>query len=247
VGYSTSPVLKICHESSIYRRKRGSGPTSVVVELIDQGTENNQRRDGKDHVRDDRMLALESSVPTGVGFCVRRVLHTFRTSHGVRLAWPCEVWVAHSPCFSSVPIPNASEDRGRSLRVQSTRLGKSGSRGSSSRCNDGGLRDRATASPRARSCSTRRPHPWSSSAGARGLASSGAAPQRVSWRPCPPSADLQVEPTLRTPQVLRHQLSVLARQHQRPKLRPADRALIAALARLLPHRRQHGLVVTPAT
>jgi putative transposase len=47
--------------------------------------------------------------------------------------------------------------------------------------------------------------------------------------------------------VLRHQLSVLARQQQRPKLRPADRALIAALARLLPHRRRHGLVVTPAT
>jgi putative transposase len=47
--------------------------------------------------------------------------------------------------------------------------------------------------------------------------------------------------------LLRHQLSVLARQEQRPKLRPADRALIAALARLLPHRRRHGLVVTPAT
>ncbi len=47
--------------------------------------------------------------------------------------------------------------------------------------------------------------------------------------------------------LLRHQLSVLARQHQRAKLRPADRALIAALARLLPHRRRHGLVVTPAT
>jgi putative transposase len=47
--------------------------------------------------------------------------------------------------------------------------------------------------------------------------------------------------------VLRHQLSVLARQHQRPKLRPADRAFIAALARLLPHRRRRGLVVTPAT
>src|SRR6266545_4742514 len=47
--------------------------------------------------------------------------------------------------------------------------------------------------------------------------------------------------------VLRHQLSVLARQHQRPKLRPADRAFIAALARLLPHRRRHGFVVTPAT
>jgi len=47
--------------------------------------------------------------------------------------------------------------------------------------------------------------------------------------------------------LLRHQLSVLARQQQRPKLRPADRALIAALARLLPHPRRHGLVVTPAT
>jgi putative transposase len=46
---------------------------------------------------------------------------------------------------------------------------------------------------------------------------------------------------------LRHQLSVLARQHQRPRLRPADRALIAALARHLPHRRRHGLLVTPAT
>ena len=47
--------------------------------------------------------------------------------------------------------------------------------------------------------------------------------------------------------LLRHQLSVLARQQQRPKLRPADRAFIAALARLLPHRRRQGLVVTPAT
>jgi putative transposase len=47
--------------------------------------------------------------------------------------------------------------------------------------------------------------------------------------------------------LLRHQLSVLTRQHQRPRLRPADRAFIAALARLLPHRRRHGLVVTPAT
>src|SRR6266542_3652015 len=46
--------------------------------------------------------------------------------------------------------------------------------------------------------------------------------------------------------VLRHQLSVLARQHERPKLRPADRAFIAALAGLLPHRRQ-GFVVTPVT
>ena len=47
--------------------------------------------------------------------------------------------------------------------------------------------------------------------------------------------------------LLRHQLSVLARQQQRPRLRPADRAFIAALARLLPHRRRHGLLVTSAT
>jgi hypothetical protein len=47
--------------------------------------------------------------------------------------------------------------------------------------------------------------------------------------------------------VLRHRLAVLTRRHARPKLRPADRAFIAALARLLPERRQHGFVITPAT
>jgi putative transposase len=47
--------------------------------------------------------------------------------------------------------------------------------------------------------------------------------------------------------VLRHQLVVLGRQEHRPSLRPADRALLAALARLLPPRRRHGLVVTPQT
>src|SRR5213080_3892426 len=47
--------------------------------------------------------------------------------------------------------------------------------------------------------------------------------------------------------VLRHQLAVLRRRPERPKLRPADRAFIAALARLLPCRRRHGLVVTPQT
>jgi transposase len=47
--------------------------------------------------------------------------------------------------------------------------------------------------------------------------------------------------------LLRQQLSVLARQQQRPRLRPADRAFIAALARLLPRRRRYGLVVTPKT
>src|SRR5207244_5047831 len=47
--------------------------------------------------------------------------------------------------------------------------------------------------------------------------------------------------------VLRHQLVVLGRQERRPLLRPADRALLAALARLLPPRRRHGRAVTPET
>jgi hypothetical protein len=46
--------------------------------------------------------------------------------------------------------------------------------------------------------------------------------------------------------VLRHQLVVLGRQTGRPSLRPEDRAFLAALARVLPRRRQ-GLVVTPQT
>ena len=47
--------------------------------------------------------------------------------------------------------------------------------------------------------------------------------------------------------VLRHQLVVLGRQAGRPSLRPADRALLAALVRALPRRRRHGLIVTPQT
>src|SRR4026209_2223768 len=47
--------------------------------------------------------------------------------------------------------------------------------------------------------------------------------------------------------VLRHQLAVLQRQQPRPRLRSADRAFLAALARILPPRRRHGLIVTPQT
>jgi hypothetical protein len=47
--------------------------------------------------------------------------------------------------------------------------------------------------------------------------------------------------------VLRHQLVVLGRHERRPSLRPADRALLAALVRTLPQRRRHGLIVTPHT
>ena len=47
--------------------------------------------------------------------------------------------------------------------------------------------------------------------------------------------------------VLRHQLAVLQRRTPRPRMSWADRALTAALARLLPARRRLGLIVTPST
>jgi putative transposase len=47
--------------------------------------------------------------------------------------------------------------------------------------------------------------------------------------------------------VLRHQLAILRRQHPRPRRQPQDRALLAALSRLLPRRRWSILVVTPET
>src|SRR4051795_12069863 len=47
--------------------------------------------------------------------------------------------------------------------------------------------------------------------------------------------------------VLRHQLAVLRRRTPRPQIRWSDRAVIAALARLLPACRRRGLLVTPAT
>jgi hypothetical protein len=47
--------------------------------------------------------------------------------------------------------------------------------------------------------------------------------------------------------VLRHQLAVLQRRTPCPRMTWTDRALIAALTRLLPLRRRLGLLVTPAT
>jgi putative transposase len=47
--------------------------------------------------------------------------------------------------------------------------------------------------------------------------------------------------------VLRHQLAVLQRCTPRPRMRWSDRAVIAALVRLLPPRRRLGLLITPAT
>jgi len=47
--------------------------------------------------------------------------------------------------------------------------------------------------------------------------------------------------------VLRHQLAVLRRQVPRPRYTPADRMLLATLAKLLPRKRWAVFLVTPAT
>jgi len=46
--------------------------------------------------------------------------------------------------------------------------------------------------------------------------------------------------------VLRHEVDVLRRQVHRPALEPADRAVIAGIARLLPRRRLGGFFVEPS-
>jgi putative transposase len=47
--------------------------------------------------------------------------------------------------------------------------------------------------------------------------------------------------------VLRHQLTVLRRQTARPRLEPADRALLAAISRVLPRSRWSCFLVRPET
>jgi putative transposase len=47
--------------------------------------------------------------------------------------------------------------------------------------------------------------------------------------------------------VLRHELAVLRRQHPRPRMQPKDRALLAALSRLLPRARWSLFLVQPET
>ncbi len=59
---------------------------------------------------------------------------------------------------------------------------------------------------------------------------------------CRTDTDLAIEVVM-----LRHEVAVLRRQVHRPALQPADRALLSALARLLPRQRLGRFFVQPAT
>jgi putative transposase len=62
----------------------------------------------------------------------------------------------------------------------------------------------------------------------------------LGWGPTPDADAVEIA-------VLRHQLAVLRRQVSRPRYTPADRMLLAALARLLPRERWAAFLVTPST
>src|SRR4051812_37833014 len=69
-------------------------------------------------------------------------------------------------------------------------------------------------------------------------------PKRLGWLVLRARSDTSKEIELL---VLRHQLAVLRRRTPRPRMNWTDRALIAALTRLLPTPRRLGLLVMPGT
>jgi len=58
--------------------------------------------------------------------------------------------------------------------------------------------------------------------------------------PSPDAKDVEIA-------VLRHQLAVMRRQVARPRYTPADRMILATLAKLLPRGRWSIFLVTPST
>ena len=62
----------------------------------------------------------------------------------------------------------------------------------------------------------------------------------VGLGPSPDAKDIEIA-------VLRHQLLVLRRQAARPRYTPADRMILASLAKLLPRDRWPIFLVTPST
>jgi transposase InsO family protein len=65
--------------------------------------------------------------------------------------------------------------------------------------------------------------------------------------PSPDEKDVETAVLRHQLAVLRHQLAVLKRQVARPRFSPADRAVLATLARFLPRERWATFLVTPAT